>query len=188
MGAILRNPWVIPMFNIEANPIDELSRKIEQIIMTSGSLIGEVFTEEERRLTRTYEAVIRLISEGLWDLSEIASILSSRGLISGGRESITGILDVLNKIGIIAKIPLWKSRKRFYYKILSPIVSIALYVDQKLGISEGIGKMHDESMLYCPLGVEVQFSMGELLAEYYRATMAYSIVPRISPGRSSWRT
>ena len=111
MGAILRNPWVIPMFNIEANPIDELSRKIEQIIMTSGSLIGEVFTEEERRLTRTYEAVIRLISEGLWDLSEIASILSSRGLISGGRESITGILDVLNKIGIIAKIPLWNDEK-----------------------------------------------------------------------------
>ncbi|MCD6157094.1 MAG: hypothetical protein J7J27_01890 [Euryarchaeota archaeon] len=99
------------MFNIEANPIDELSRKIEQIIMTSGSLIGEVFTEEERRLTRTYEAVIRLISEGLWDLSEIASILSSRGLISGGRESITGILNVLNKIGIIAKIPLWNDEK-----------------------------------------------------------------------------
>jgi len=111
LGAILRNPWVIPMFNIEANPIDELSRKIEQIIMTSGSLIGEVFTEEERRLTRTYEAVIRLISEGLWDLSEIASILSSRGLISGGRESITGILNVLNKIGIIAKIPLWNDEK-----------------------------------------------------------------------------
>ena len=111
MGAILRNPWVIPMFNIEANPIDELSRKIEQIIMTSGSLIGEVFTEEERRLTRTYEAVIRLISEGLWDLSEIASILSSRGIISGGRESITRILDVLNKIGIIAKIPLWNDEK-----------------------------------------------------------------------------
>jgi len=111
LGAILRNPWVIPMFNIEANPIDELSRKIEQIIMTSGSLIGEVFTEEERRLTRTYEAVIRLISEGLWDLSEIASILSSRGIISGGRESITRILDVLNKIGIIAKIPLWNDEK-----------------------------------------------------------------------------
>ena len=176
-GVLLRDPWVIPMFNVENNPIEEISRKIWQIVMTSQSLIGEVFTEEERRLTRTYEAIMRLIAEGTWDLSELASILSSRGLISGGRESITGVLDVLSKIGIITKIPLWKSRKRFYYKISSPIVSIALYADQKLGISEGIGQLGDKGILYYPLGMEFQFSIGELLAEYYNATMSYSILP-----------
>lgn len=176
-SVLLRDPWIIPMFNVKNDPIDEISKKIWQIVMTSQSLIGEVFTEEERRLTRTYESVMRLIAEGTWDLSELASILSSQGLISGGRESITGVLDVLNKIGIITKIPLWKSRKRFYYKISSPIVSIALYADQKLGISEGIGQLSDKSILYCPLGMEFQFSIGELLAEYYNAMMSYSILP-----------
>lgn len=175
---IVRDPWVIPMMSLEEDVVSEVCSKSYGLIAFSSGLIGEVFEEEERSLTMVYDAVLRLTGEGIWKPTEISGILTSNGVISGGLPTVTGLLDRLSEMGLIEKIMLWKTRgSRYYYKHRSPVLSIIYYLDQKLNIMEGIHKKIDHNLVSSIIGKEFQFSLGEMLAEYFSGRRSYTILP-----------
>ncbi|MGC8934745.1 MAG: AAA family ATPase [Thermoproteota archaeon] len=110
-GLIIRDPWVIPMVSLDRDVVSEIRDKAYYFLISASGLIGEVFEEEERALTRVYDAVIRLVGEGLWKSTEISGILTSNNLISGGLPTVTGLLERLAGMGILEKITLWKTRR-----------------------------------------------------------------------------
>ncbi|MCS7369152.1 MAG: AAA family ATPase [archaeon GBS-70-058] len=177
-GLIFRDPWVIPILSIEADIITETCGKAYYLAASTQGLIGEVFEEEERALTRIYDAILRLVGEGVWKPSEIAGILTSNNMIMGGQSTVTGILERLVNMGLLEKIPLWKTRgARFYFKHRSPIVSIIQYIDQKLNITETPNINVKREIVANVLSREIQFSLGEMMAEYIGGRRAYTILP-----------
>ncbi|NHV06339.1 MAG: AAA family ATPase [Thaumarchaeota archaeon] len=177
-GLIVRDPWVIPMVSLNRNVVSEICNKAYYFLVSASGLIGEVFEEEERALTKVYDAVIRLVGEGLWKSTEISGILTSNNLISGGLPTVTGLLERLVGMGILEKITLWKTRgSRHYFKHRSPLLSIVYYLDQKLNITEVAYRKVDQNLVLSAIGKEFQFSLGEMLAEYLGGRRSYTILP-----------
>jgi len=178
-SVVVRDPWVIPMFSIKNSAATELCNKAYFLAATVTGLIGEVFEEEGRSLTRIYDAVLRLVGEGLWKPAEVAGVLTSNGLVSGGVSTVTGLLDRLTNMGLLEKIVLWKTRgSRYYFKHRSPLLSIIHYLDQKLNIAEGVHNKPEMDLVLSRLGMEFQFCMGELMAEHLGGKRSYMMLPR----------
>jgi hypothetical protein len=177
-GLIFRDPWVIPILSIEVDIITEICGKAYYLATSTHGLVGEVFEEEERALTRVYDATLRLVGEGIWKPSEIAGILTSNNMITGGQTTVIGILERLVNMGLLEKIPLWRTRgARFYFKHRSPIASIIQYIDQKLNITENPNINVNREMVMNAVSREMQFSLGEMMAEYIGGKRAYTILP-----------
>jgi hypothetical protein len=81
---LVRDPWVIPFADLSLHPAVFIAENAGRLAIASTGLVGEVFVEEERRLTTLYEAVLRLLAEGYWKPAEIAGVLAPRGLLEGG--------------------------------------------------------------------------------------------------------
>ncbi|MGB9717815.1 MAG: AAA family ATPase [Thermoproteota archaeon] len=177
-GLIVRDPWVVPMISFHRDVVSEICDKVHYFLASAPGLVGEVFEEEERMLTRVYDAVIRMVGGGMWMPAEISGALTASNLISGGLPTVTGLLERLTGMGIFEKIPLWKTKGlRNYFKHRSPLLSLTYYLDQKLNISESSYMKIDRSMVLSVLGKELQFSLGEMLAEYLGGIRSYMILP-----------
>ena len=116
----LRDPWLIPMMNGDSI-LNDLYRVVTHTPSTISSLIGEVFNEEDRKLTSTYEGIIKCIGSGCGKPSDISSILYSRGLIP--KDSPSGVVPYIKnlvKMGILKEIKL-HGKKGIIYRMLSPI-------------------------------------------------------------------
>lgn len=44
------------------------------------SLVGEIFAEEERELTKKYEAILSFIGSGIWNTRQLANIFMQENL------------------------------------------------------------------------------------------------------------
>ena len=175
-GVLIRDPWIIPFSRIENDPVLFLVNNAEQLVISSSGLVGEVFTEEDRALTALYEAVLRLLAEGVWSPSEIAGILSSRGMIEGGAPAVTGVLDKLVKMGLVDKIRLWKTRRsRVYYRHSSPLLSMIYYLDQKFGVSDGYRVK--EGPVRSVFGREVEYCIAEMLSSELDGMPGFHVSP-----------
>ena len=176
-GTILRDPWIVPMVDTKKPPHEELARIMDSLIMASEGLVGEVFEEEDRALTKLYDSVLRLIANGLWKPAEIEGVLSSTGAIKGGIATITGILDKLVKMSLVEKIRLLNAKgSKYYYRLASPIVSIAYYMDQKYKISETAANARPK-IVEALLGKEAERAASELLSMYSGLESAYAMLP-----------
>ena len=176
-GTILRDPWIVPMVDIGKPPHEELARIMDSLIMASEGLVSEVFEEEDRALTKLYDSVLRLIANGLWRPAEIAGVLSSTGAIKGGMSTITGILDKLVKMGLVERIRLLNAKgSKYYYRLASPIVSIAYYMDQRYRISESNAPAKPK-IVEALLGREAERSVSELLSMHSGLESAYAMLP-----------
>ncbi|QIW22790.1 ATP-binding protein [Sulfolobus sp. S-194] len=159
LSTLYRDPWIIPFID----NYQEFVTKVKEISLISKGLIGEVFKEEERQLTDIYYRTLLLLGEGIWKTSEIAGIIQPKG----GESTISSMVNKLVKIGLVQKIPTL-SREN-YYKVYSPPLSLALYAEAKYAVSE-----LDIKVSELPIGREVQFSVGELLAKYFNGVLYYS--------------
>ena len=180
-SVILRDPWIIPYTSkslYNETPLDFIVNRHIELTMTVKGLIGEVFGEEERKLTRLYEETLKLLGAGYWSPGEIAHTLYTRGLIENPSPgTVTGILGKLEAMGLVAKLKLWKTRRgRYYYKHTSPILSITYGLMEKYGIDELDISPRREWVeeLYSR---ELAFTLGEILAEHHHGIQAYTILP-----------
>ncbi|MCD6244220.1 MAG: ATP-binding protein [Candidatus Korarchaeota archaeon] len=174
-ATLMRDPWVIPLASDE-DPVRFLVDRSFGLFMSAQGLVGEVFSEEERVLTSLYDSILLLMGEGVWSAREMAGILSSRGLLSGGTAAVTGILSRLESMGLAMKIPLWKSgRAKYLYRHRSPLLSVLYYMEAKFGVSDGYPP--EEGAVRSILGREVQLSVGEMLARREGARLAYHVSP-----------
>ncbi|USS40921.1 ATP-binding protein [Thermococcus aggregans] len=136
LAVLLQEPWLAPA-------IESLG---ERVFSTFGatlkgnvpSLIGEIFTEEERELTMRYSAILEAVADGKSSSGEIANELYSRGLVEKETHSaVAPYLETLVNMGILERIPLFGKRKKiFKYRHLSPVVDFAYYLNAKYGFFE----------------------------------------------------
>ncbi|ACP37407.1 AAA family ATPase [Saccharolobus islandicus] len=157
LSVLYRDPWIIPF--IES--YDELKKRIKEFSLVAKGLIGEVFKEEERQLTDLYYKILLTLGEGVWRSKEIA------GIVQREEPTITSMINKLAKMGLVSKI--LTLGKENYYKVSSPPLSLILYAESKYMVSE-----RDALIEELPIGREVQFSIGEMLAKYFGGQLYYS--------------
>jgi len=105
-------------------------------VKTIPALVGEIFSEEEREISAVYEGVLRGISTGKVNSGALSSHLYSKKLIKKDDPSIIQqYLNNLISFGIIRRIGIY-GKKRFAYKVSSPLARIFYYLDEKYNISE----------------------------------------------------
>lgn len=168
LAIILKEPITAEYFAATKRARETLAEVILGSIKTIPALIGEVFSEEERTLSAIYEGILRAIAMGNVGSGEISSYLFSKKLIKKDDPSI--IQQYLNNLvlfGIIKKMEVF-NKKRFIYKLYSPLSRMYFYADEKYNIAER--KITEKELL--PIIDElmprmVEDSVREFLAEKY---------------------
>lgn len=130
-----REPLTLSLLNKETSLYSFLSRLIRTIKDIVPALIGEIFFEEGRELSRRYEAILRALSVGNHTPSKIASYISG---ITGGHLSSSDVksyLRILNRMGLIRRIKIYNKNK-YFYTIHSPLIRAYYYLDEKIGYGE----------------------------------------------------
>ncbi len=126
----LRDPWLIPLMSGKSI-LRDLYNIVAHATWTIPSLVGEVFIEENRKLTAIYEGITRSIGAGRGRPPEIASLLYARGIIKHNSSSaIAPYIRNLQRMGILKELKLYK-RKGVIYRMLSPIFSVFYYISDK---------------------------------------------------------
>jgi hypothetical protein len=129
----LREPWLIPTWERAEDFFKALPSTVK---LTVPSLIGEIFTEEERMYSRVYDGILKAVADGKQVSTEIASQLYSLKLIPAQDPSLVHpYLRILEGIGILEKVKLY-GRNKYYYRNVSPVIDYYYYLDAKYGISE----------------------------------------------------
>jgi AAA+ ATPase superfamily predicted ATPase len=103
---------------------------------TVPALLGEVFLEEEKYISKVYEGILRSISMGKNKAGEIANYLFSRNLIK--KESSTMIQQYLKNLidfGIVKRVLIFNNNE-YNYDLISPLMKIYFYADEKYNFSE----------------------------------------------------
>jgi len=175
-ACIARDPWILGVMKVEGEIVDKLKPNYRLLASSATGLVGEIFEEEERKLTRLYDAVLRFLALGYWSSRDLAQKLYEAKLIQRPEAGVvTGILNQLVNMGLVEKVRLWRTRgARAFYKHRSSLLSILLYLDEKY--SE-LGLDPSRETIVGKLGLEVQFFIGELLAQYKNLTRAYVVLP-----------
>ncbi len=150
-------------FALEDDFWDILIRQMKYFVP---SLIGEIFREEDRKVTSLYEGILYAIGLGKLTSLEISTYLYSLGLIKRNDPSIISMhLRNLETMGIIRKIRVLGKRKKYHYFIDSPLIDIFYYIDGKYGIDFGSKKVLMEKI---PMLTEIFFT--DLFSEIYGMT------------------
>ncbi len=100
------------------------------------ALIGEIFLEEERQISNIYEGILRAVSTGKNKAGEIANYLFSKKLIQ--KESSTMIQQYLKnliELGILKRILIF-NKKDYNYDLISKLMKLYFYADEKYNFSE----------------------------------------------------
>ncbi len=98
------------------------------------SLVGEILSEEDQVFTERFNAILEAVAAGKTRLTEIASYLYSRGLLPRQSTSlITKYIDIMVKIGLLERIPVWGKRRKHVYRHVSPLTSLQYYLHTRYG-------------------------------------------------------
>ena len=171
----LREPWIIPNYNEEEtiNFIYNIVTKSKQIIT---GLIGEIFTEEERELTKKYEAILSLVGSGIWNTKELTSILYSRKLIPDPSPThLIQYLKNLEEMELVESINLHKTKGK-YYRLISPLMNIYYYLDSRYDISSRTISLEEvKPTLQKLINLEIQNFIADLFSEIYDGRKEYFV-------------
>ena len=119
----LRDPWLIQFYD------RSVKDAVRAGFASVRGLIGEIFLEEDRELTETYEGILRALAVGNVFPKDIASFLGKSS------SDIKPFLKNLLEMGLVKRIKVFK-KKKWIYKIVSPVMDLFYYLDTKYGISE----------------------------------------------------
>ncbi|MBI3032280.1 ATP-binding protein [Candidatus Woesearchaeota archaeon] len=145
IAILLREPIAIDYFDERKKARETAAIIIESSLRTIPALMGEIFIEEQREISAVYEGILRGIAIGKINSGELSSYLFSKRLLMKDDPSIIQqYLNNLMQFGIIKRIELF-TKKRFVYKLTSPLARIYYYSDEKYNISER--KMNEKELL-----------------------------------------
>jgi AAA+ ATPase superfamily predicted ATPase len=131
------------------------------------ALLGEIFLEEEKTLSKVYEGILRAIAVGKNRAGEIANYLYSRKLIE--KESSTMIQQYLKNLidfGIIKKV-LIVNKSEYFYDIVSPLMKLYFYADEKYNFGEESSQENIRVILDELMPKLIESSVRELVARKY---------------------
>jgi hypothetical protein len=172
---IARDPWILGLLEPRGDVEDAVAESAPLLIASASGLVGEVFREEERKLTQLYDAILRLLALGYWSSAALAQKLHEARLLPRPEASlVTGMLAQLAAMGLVERVKLWKTPgARVYYRHRSSLLSLLMLLEER-GFEAGyrLGR----EVVSSALGFEAQFFVGELLAEATGLRRAYSII------------
>lgn len=178
LAPYLADAWTIPFFNQENDSEKAIYDLLKYSKFTVPSLVGEIFTEEEREFTKVYEAVLRLIGAGELNYKNIASILAGRKVIERADSSLV-IPYIKNMVdmGLVESLPLYSSKKKMY-RLASPIMEAFFYLSDRYGFED-----RDVSFEEAMPAIEklrnfaVQNFIADLFACAYNGKKEYYVTP-----------
>jgi len=168
LAVLLREPLAIDYFDEKKPARENMAQVILGSVRTIPALVGEVFYEEERELSKAYEGILRAIANGKVVSGEIANYLFSKKLIKKDDASIIQpYLNNLMSFGLIRRIEVF-NRRKFIYKLYSPLLRIFFYADEKYNLSERKASRQELLRIIDELMPRiVEDSVREFLAEKY---------------------
>src|SRR3989338_2898482 len=177
LSAFLREPWTIPLYDHE-DVLHFVYKLITQSKFIITALVGEIFVEEERGLTKKYEALLSLIGAGTWNTKELTSLLYSRRLIPDPSQNhLIPYLKNLEEMELVESIKLHKT-KRNYYRLCSPLMNIYYYLESRYSISNrSISLEEVKPTLQKLIHLEIQNFIADLFAEVHGGRKEYYISP-----------
>ncbi len=179
LASYMRDPWLIPLYGGENTIlfVYKYSCKYWQVVK---ALIGEVFAEEERTLTKTYEAVLSLLGSRVWRIKDITGILYAKGVIKEPSSShVSGFIKNLVEMDLVESIKLFKTRRK-YYRLKSPIMETFYYLENRFDVSErevSLDEVRPE--LEKIIRLEVEDFIADFFAHYSSGRREYSLDPEI---------
>ena len=131
-GPFLRDPWTIDFFRSKGF----IRAIVDMLPHTVPGLIGEVFSEDERELTRVYTSILSLIGGGHTDYRELGNILYSRQLVgSPTSSSVLPYMKTMVDMGLLERNPIYKKSK-YVYNISSFPVRAYYYLESRYGLNK----------------------------------------------------
>lgn len=128
-GAFLREPWLTQLVRGWKDVERELYRTLSTARFAVPALVGEVFVESERSMSRVYEALIRGMGGGLWRPGDLAHRLTNTGLIgTEGSNYIREYLHNLETMGLVTSIPLFRKARMKAYRLTSSFMETYYYI------------------------------------------------------------
>ncbi len=127
-------------------------------------IIGEIFSEERRKISQIYEGILKAIASGKRKSGEISSFLFSRKLIPKDNPgSIQRHLDILVHLGLIERVE--STKRGFYYTHTSPLFNLHFYLEEKYGYTEtDVPKNYIEDVVREMIPRDVENFIWNLLA------------------------
>lgn len=177
LAPYVRDPWVVSHLG-KGEPVRAVFGVLSASKHTIPALIGEVFGEEERQLTRIYEVVLRLIGAGKWRIPEISSTLYGRGLLdSADPRAVTAHIKNMEEMDLVEAIEIHKARSR-YLRLKSPIMEAFYHLSDRYDFEEREVEFREvEPTLRRLMAAHVQDFVAQLLAEREGGERAYYFAP-----------
>jgi len=135
LAVLLREPALFELLDKDRRDFtDFLNRYYTFAKYWAMALFGEIFEDEDRKLTEVYEGIIRAIALGKNTSGEISNHLFNTGLIAKDNPgTISPYLEILTNIGLIDKKEVYGKRTVFKYTIVSCALDFFFYLDSKYG-------------------------------------------------------
>ncbi|WP_240924268.1 ATP-binding protein [Thermococcus sp. 21S7] len=168
LAVLVQEPWLAPTvesYGVET--FDVIGTVLKDYVP---GLVGEIFTEEERELTKRYWAILEAVADGKVSTGEIAGELSSRGLMENAFPgAVAPYLETLVGMGLLERLPVSGKRRKVYrYRHVSPLVDFAYYLNAKYGFFEtGLPQKTVRRLLEETLPRYVEVFFERLLAQHY---------------------
>lgn len=179
-ASFIRDPWLIPQFSYQ-DITHDLYHAITHFKNAVPRLLGETFQEENRELTKNYEAIIRELGAGYWNPTDIAHILSNKKVIEkDDSRSIHPFLANLVAMDLVEEIGIYGEKKKKKYALKSPIFGLFYYLADRHTIEEqDIPLTGLNANIQKMLQLSVQNFIGDLFAEILEGKKEYSFDPEI---------
>ncbi len=130
---MLRDPWTVPFFE-RSDPLKHLVDMVSHMVP---GLVGEIFSADERELTRTYSSILAIVGSGDGDPKNIATKLHDRGITSTGASSnVIPYMNNMVEMGLLEKTKVYGKRK-FLYSIPSFPMTLFYYLESRYALSDG---------------------------------------------------
>lgn len=170
--------WTTSFFKPRRNSLEAIYHLLKHCKLTVPALIGEIFTEEERELTKIYEAILRLMGAGEWDYRRIAAILANRGLVAKADSSLVlPYIKNLIGMGLVESLPLYSSKKKMY-KLASPIMEAFYYLTDRYDFEEtDVSFSEVKPTLEKLRSLAMQNWVADCFAEIYQGRKEYFVTP-----------
>lgn len=177
-STFLREPWLIPIYNKE-NILEFVYKIVTKSKHIISSLIGEIFSEEERELSKRYTTILSLIGAGVWGAKELTNSLYNRNLIPDPSPThIIQYLKNLEEMELVESIKLYKSKNKYFYRLMSPIMNIYYYLDDRYNITNREVSLEEiKPTLRKLINFEIQNFLADFSAEKFSGRKEYFLSP-----------
>lgn len=127
------------------------------------------------------EAILRSFGAGYSKSEEIASILSSRGVIKERTTSaVIPMINNMENMDLVTELPIFRSKRKKAYLLKSPILELFFRLADRYDIeNRDVGFKEVEGMVQTIRDIAIQRFVGVIFAKMYRGNLEYSFDPEL---------